>query len=36
MTYAKILQQAPVLFTRDLPKAVSYCDEKVGFRTLGV
>jgi hypothetical protein len=36
MTYAKILQQAPVLFTRDLPKAVSYWDEKVGFRTLGV
>ena len=25
-----------MLFTRDLPEAVSYWDEKVGFRTLGV
>jgi hypothetical protein len=36
MTNAKILQQTPVLFTRDLPKAVSYWDEKVGYYTLGV
>lgn len=35
MTKAKILLQAPVLFARDLPKAVSHWDEKVGFRRLG-
>jgi len=36
MTKAKILQQAPVLFARILPKTASHWDEKVGFRRLGV
>lgn len=36
MTKARILQQAPVLFARDLPKTIDYWAEKVGFRTVGV
>jgi len=36
MSRAKILQQAPVLFARDLPKTVAYWADKVGFKTLGV
>ena len=36
MTEAKIMEQAPVPFARDLPKAIDYWADKVGFRTLGV
>jgi catechol 2,3-dioxygenase-like lactoylglutathione lyase family enzyme len=36
MTQAKILQQAPVLFARDLPRTIAYWADKVGFPTLGV
>jgi Glyoxalase/Bleomycin resistance protein/Dioxygenase superfamily len=36
MTQAKILQQAPVLFARDLGKTVAYWADRVGFKTLGV
>jgi len=36
MTKAKIIRQSPILFARDLPKAIDYWVEKVGFRTLGV
>ena len=36
MTQAKVLQQAPVLFARDLPETIAYWADKVGFKTLGV
>jgi len=36
MSEAKILQQAPVLFARNLKMTIDYWAEKVGFKTLGV
>ena len=36
MTKAKIMEQAPILFARDLPKTIDYWADKVGFKTLGV
>lgn len=33
---ARILSQAPILFASDLPAAIAYWNDKVGFRTAGV